>query len=99
LRAEHRGGHVPLTGENGRSSPSGWAPSTPPDPGTPFRDPPSQMESLTAQDLAFTVIPRLNAAGIGTRAIGRLVAPDLSRRETAARLEGRTAPPRARAGV
>jgi single-stranded-DNA-specific exonuclease len=51
-----------------------------------------RMESLTAQDLAFTVIPRLNAAGrMGDArdALDVLVAPDLeSARETAARLEG-----------
>jgi single-stranded-DNA-specific exonuclease len=51
-----------------------------------------RMETLTAQDLAFTVIPRLNAAGrMGDArdALDVLVAPDLeSARETAARLEG-----------
>ncbi len=48
--------------------------------------------SLTAQDLAFTVIPRLNAAGrMGDArdALDVLVAPDAdSAREVAARLEG-----------
>ncbi len=50
-----------------------------------------RIEHLTAQDLAFTVIPRLNAAGrMGDArdALDVLVAPDLdAARETAARLE------------
>ena len=51
-----------------------------------------RIQSLTAQDLAFTVIPRLNAAGrMGDArdALDVLVAPDAeSAREIAARLEG-----------